>query len=469
MSTTSTFRLTASASVYQERRAALAAVLDRPLLIPAGFGRPRQIPSFTMPFRASSHYLYFGGPPIPGGVLLIEPGSDGAAGCYLARSARGPEDAVWEGAFPPDSALASCSGVAEGSVVDPEAVSGLLQGRASMHLSPPCFATLSWVADLGSESVDSCESGPSAVGKIIDLRMHKDESDLVAMRHAASVTADAYRAAFGAIRSGARESDVAGALMGTMIAAGCGTSFNPIITVHGEVLHLEGYPNVLSDGDLLLIDSGAEEPGGYAADVTRTVPVSGRYSDVQRDLYEVVLRAERSCVEACVVGRRYREIHDLAARVITEGLVDLGFLRGSVDSLMERRAHTLFFPHGVGHLLGMDAHDLEDFGDLAGYASGRVRREGFGDSALRLDRDLEAGMVVTIEPGLYLIPAVWESESVSGAYADCVDRSKVDALLSASFGGIRIEDDVVVTSGAPEILTSAIPSSVADVEAALTG
>lgn len=463
------FEMTAPAGVYRDRRAALGKVLDRPLLIPAGFGRPRQIPTFTMPFRASSHYLYFGGPPVPGACLVLEPGTDGHAGCYLLRTARSAEDAVWEGASPSDAFLADGAGLAVEALISPDSAGTLLHGRSGYHLSPPCIATQSWLSGLGTTSLMDADEGGAVLSALISLRLHKQSDELDAMRRAASVTAGGYACAFAAARAGARESDVAGALIGHLLASGCRTAFNPIVTVHGEVLHLEGYPNVLAAGDLLLIDCGAEEPGGYAADVTRTIPVSGSFSGVQRDLYEVVLRAERSCVAACVVGRRYREIHDLAARVITEGLVDLGFLRGSVDSLLERRAHTLFFPHGVGHLLGLDAHDIEDLGDLAGYAQGRARRTGFGDNALRLDRDLSAGMAVTIEPGIYFIPAVWGTEAVSGGFADCVDRGKVDAMLAASFGGIRLEDDVVVGDDGPEILTSAIPLEVEAIESALAG
>jgi Xaa-Pro aminopeptidase len=218
-----------------------------------------------------------------------------------------------------------------------------------------------------------------------------------------------------------------------------------------------------------VIDAGAEEPTSYASDITRTLPVNGRWSAAQRELYDIVNWALKTAVDACTPGMRYRDIHDLAAKVVCEGLVQAGIFKGDPAELVERRAHTLFFPHGVGHLIGLDAHDMEDFGDLAGYAPGRTRRTHFGDAYLRMDRDLAAGMCVTIEPGIYLCPAIWENEELVRPFADVVDRGKVDALLRDAFGGIRIEHTVCVRDASgPEVLSHDLPTD-ADEVAALVG
>jgi len=211
----------------------------------------------------------------------------------------------------------------------------------------------------------------------------------------------------------------------------------------------------------VVIDAGAEEPGGYACDITRTYPVTGEFTPIQRHIYDTVLRAHDETIAACVPGRRFRDIHDLAARVLCEGLVQAGLLRGDPAELVARCAHTLFFPHGLGHLIGLDVHDMEDFGDQAGYAPGRTRRPEFGSKYLRLDRDLEPGMTLTIEPGLYIVPAIWRQDAFVAAFTDMVNRPAVDALIRDQFGGVRIEDTICVRTaaeGGPEVLTIDLPT-----------
>ena len=223
------------------------------------------------------------------------------------------------------------------------------------------------------------------------------------------------------------------------------------------------YENRLQAGQLLLLDGGAERPSGYGVDITRTWPVDGVYSGRQRAAYEAVLRAELEAIELCRVGTRYRDVHLHAARVLAEWLIEEGLLRGSLDGVMEQHAAAVFFPHGVGHLLGMDVHDLEQFGDTAAYAQGRERSPHFGTAYLRLDLDLEAGHLVTIEPGFYVVPAILQDTALRERLGDTVNWEAAADWLP--FGGIRIEDDILVTEGAPEVLTHATPKTVAEVEA----
>ncbi|MCH7591520.1 MAG: aminopeptidase P family protein [Planctomycetes bacterium] len=463
--TTHTLRMTAPPATYRDRRRRLAEKLQRPILLCAGRPSARHYATNTYPFRAGSSYLYFGGPPVCGAAILIEPGSDGEDGCTLVRDLLGFDDVVWIGATPSDTQLAEAAGLSKGDLLSPDQLPGRLRNRTAGLTAPPCPKTREWLTSLGATPAE-----PDELLAIIDLRLYQDEHELAAMRNAAKVGADAHRAAMRVTRPGRRESDVAAALLSIYTAVQCGPSFTPIVSIHGEVLHSESYPNALAAGRLLLVDSGAEEPGGYASDITRTYPVSGKFSTIQRRLYDTVLRAEREAIAACVPGRRFRDIHDLAGRIICEGLVEADLLRGDAAELSARGAHTLFFPHGLGHLLGLDVHDMEDFGDLAGYAKGRERRPEFGNKFLRLDRDLAPGMTVTIEPGIYIVPAIWENDELTAPFADAVNRPAIEALIKDQFGGIRIEDDVHIRAGdaGPEVLTADLPKD-ADAVAALVG
>lgn len=465
MSQNASINMTSPPTVYRERRARLAGRLSRPLVIFAGRAPARNYAANTYPFRAGSTYLYFGGPPVEGAAWLIEPGSNGDAGCTLIRPVPSPDDVVWMGESASDPDIARAAGASLSRLAEPDQLGKVLAGRSAGAIVTHCPITWDWAKSLGLAAATADEKLA-----IIDLRLVRDDHEMKAMRSAAAVAVEAQRAAMAATRPGRRESEVHAAFMDVLTSHNCPPSFTPIITVHGEVLHSQGYPNVLKSGALLLADAGAEEPGGYSSDITRTYPVDGKWSPIQRQLYEVVLRAQEAAVAACLPGRRFRDIHDLAAERICEGLVQAGLLHGDPAELSRRRAHALFFVHGLGHLIGLDVHDMEDFGDLAGYASGRQRRTGFGDKFLRLDRDLAPGMCLTIEPGIYLVPAIWQREDLVGPVADVVNRRAVEALLKEEFGGVRIEDTVHVrgTGSGPENLTESLPKA-ADAVAGLVG
>jgi Xaa-Pro aminopeptidase len=291
---------------------------------------------------------------------------------------------------------------------------------------------------------------------IPSLRLCHDAGALSELRQAAAVTVEAHQAGMRATSIAKLEAEVRGAMEQVIMAHNMTDAYGGIVTVHGEVLHNEQYHHPLQPGDLLLADVGAETPMGWASDVTRTWPVTGTFSSTQRDLYEIVLAAHDACIDKIRPGIEYLDIHLLAASVIAQGLVDLGILRGQVSDLVEMDAHALFFPHGVGHLLGLDVHDMEDLGDLAGYEQGRKRSSRFGLCYLRLNRPLKLGMLVTIEPGFYQVPAILHDQQLRSKYQDVVNWERLTQFSDVR--GIRIEDDVLVTEEGSEVLTAALPT-----------
>jgi Xaa-Pro aminopeptidase len=296
---------------------------------------------------------------------------------------------------------------------------------------------------------------------LVALRLCHDQAALHELRRAAELSVDAHLTGMRATRAGLREHSVVAAMEGVLGAAGFTTAYGSIVTTHGEVLH----DQTLRDGDLLLADVGAETGAGYAADVTRTWPVSGRFSATQREIYQLVLEAQRAALREVRPGARYRDVHLAAAAALCRCLVDVGVLRGDPEGLLERGAHALFMPHGIGHLLGLDVHDMEDLGDRAGYAPGRTRAAQFGLSYLRLDRDLAPGMLVTIEPGFYQVPFLLREPERVGLDGSVIDRERLAQF--ADVRGIRIEDDVLVTAAGHEVLTARLPKEPGAIEAAV--
>jgi Xaa-Pro aminopeptidase len=447
------------------RREALSAAVGAPVLLGNNGVRVRNLPLNSLPFRSDSTFLYFTGCNEPGAFALIVDGR-----CTLFLAPVEPGDELWHGDQPSIQARAERLGI---DLVRPltELVAAAEEHVGRLFtLAVPDPAVTTRLARLTGRRLSYPGSpGPRVlVDAVIGLRRTRDTLELAEMREAAAIAGEGHRLLMGATRVGGTERGLAALFEAAIAARGAVPSYRPIVTVRGEILHNPDYPNPLGDGDLLLVDAGAESSGGYASDITRTWPVNGRYSSRQRDLYSLVLDANEACIRMCRVGQRYRDIHFAATRILADGLVGLGLLRGSVDELVDSGAAGLFFPHGVGHLIGLDVHDLENFGDRPAYAAGRARPEQFGARYLRMDLDLEADMVVTIEPGLYLVPAILRDPALRKRFADQVDFAEAERWLG--LGGIRIEDDVRVrpateAGGEPEVLSADVPKSIAEQEA----
>ncbi len=428
------------AQVLQQRRDRLAQLHPEPVVLWSGQPASRNFPANTYPFRANSHFLYFGGVPLPRAAIHLESGR-----LTLFVDDTSAEAALWHGPSPSRDTIAATMGAIAA------------YPYAELDRYRPEAATLP------AQSQQHPDRSAALVKALVALRLYHDDYALNQIRLAAAVSVSAHRAGMAATPGATTEAEVRAAMEQVIVGQGMTCAYNSIVTVHGEVLHNEQYHHPLQPGDLLLADVGAEAPSGWASDITRTWPVSGRFSPTQRDIYTVVLAAHDACIAAIQPEVEYRDLHLLACRTLAAGLVDLGLLKGHPDDLVDRDVHALFFPHGVGHLLGLDVHDMEDLGDGAGYAPGRQRSDRFGLKFLRLDRPLATNMVVTIEPGFYQVPAILAPAQQSGAYNDAVNWSRLTDFQDVR--GIRIEDDVQVTASGSRVLTAALPTLPNAVEA----
>ncbi|MDX2232121.1 MAG: aminopeptidase P family protein [Leptolyngbyaceae cyanobacterium bins.349] len=445
------------ADALQSRRQRLAELVTIPAILWSGQCHSRNFPANKFPFRASSHFLYFAGLSLEQAAIRLEQGK-----LTLFMDEASPASTLWHGETPTPAAIAEQIGA--------EAVYPLAQLplRAAECATIPVqdYATHRWqtqVLQRDVPTISQLQGGDRALLEaIVTLRLTHDTAALTELRQAAAISIQAHLAGLKATQTAKTEADIRAAMEAVMIAHNATPAYTSIVTVHGEILHHDRSWQPLQPGDLLLADVGAETASGWAADITRTWPVTGQFSPTQRAIYNVVLTAHDQCIAALQPGVEYRDIHLLACRVMAEGLVDLGILRGDPAELVERDAHALFFPHGIGHLLGLDVHDMEDLGDLAGYAPGRTRSDRFGLGYLRLHRPLQAGMLVTIEPGFYQVPALLQDRDRRSQYHDVVNWDRLAEF--ADVRGIRIEDDVLVTATDAEVLTATLPTAIADLE-----
>ncbi len=451
--------------VHQRRRR-LADHVATPVILWSGGRIARNFAANAYPHRASSHFLYFAGLPLQNVAIRLDQGR-----CELFMDEVPPSSVLWQGESPTRSELAAWIGadadypLTQLQPRSPGAATIAVQDRTTQAQQ---------ISILGRAIEEPSQANgidQTLVQAITNLRLRHDSFGIQEIRQAAAVTVQAHQAGMAATpaarTSGGSEAQIRAVMEQVILAQGMTPAYSSIVTVHGEVLHNEQYHHRIQAGDLILADVGAESPLGWASDVTRTWPVSGHFSRTQRDLYEVVLAAHDACIAAARPGVEYRDLHLLGAKVITEGLIDLGILHGEAQDLVDQDAHALFFPHGLGHLLGLDVHDMEDLGDLAGYAPGRRRSDRFGLGYLRLDRPLQAGMVVTIEPGFYQVPAILQDRDRRAQYQACVNWDRLEQFSDVR--GIRIEDDVLITETGTEVLTAALPTSISAIEAMVQG
>ena len=458
-----------SREIYVARREALMSHFDGGLLLFLGHGEsPMNYADNPYHFRQDSSFLYYFGLDQPelAVVLDVDEGSTTIFGDELTI-----DHIVWMGDLPTIAERATDAGVTNtrprAALVD-VVKSAVATGRP-VHFLPPYRADNSiLLSGLLGIPITALADNASVefIRAVVDQRSIKSDEEVTQLDEAVSTSVDMHRAAMRMARPGMTEFEIAAEVERIAVAAGGRISFPVIATIHGETLHNHFHGNTLSDGDLFLLDCGAESAMGYAGDLSSTFPVSPTFSDRQRMIYDLQLEAYNAAVAMLAPGVANRDVHFAAARVITEGMKGLGLMKGDTDEALAAGAHAMFFPCGTGHMMGLDVHDMEDLGEVWVGWNGEPKSTQFGLKSLRLGRALEPGFVVTVEPGIYFIPQLmdlWRSQN------HCAEFLDFDALDQwRDFGGVRNEEDFLITKDGARRLGKAKPLTIDEVESLRT-
>ncbi|HNS20067.1 MAG TPA: aminopeptidase P family protein [Sedimentisphaerales bacterium] len=455
------------AAIYRQRRARLREQIGSGLiLLPGNDESPMNFASNTYPFRQDSTFLYFFGLDLPGlaAIIDLDAGTESVFG-----NDPSVEEIVWTG---PQTLLRDrCQQVGVASTAPADKLEQILhealRQKRTIHLLPQdrsenVLKIWRWLG-IAPGVLRKYVSEP-LIRAVVQQRSVKSPEEIEQIEAALAVSCEIHTAAMKLARPGVVERKVVAAIEAIAISHNVRSAFQTIFSVHGETLHNPCYDNTLKAGDIVVHDSGAESLLHYAGDVTRTIPVGGKFSQRQKEIYSIVLAAQERCLAAARPGVEWRRIHRIAAVALMEGLKKLGVARGDPEQAVEAGAHTLFFPCGVGHMMGLDVHDMENLGeDYVGYTDTIQRNPAFGWRSLRLAKPVEPGFVVTVEPGIYFIPHLidrWRAERTCEAF---IDYDRLEAWRN--FHGVRIEDDIVITEDGCRILGPQIPKSLEEVEA----
>ena len=460
--------------VYVARRKALLEKLrgERGVALFLGnVDAPAQYKDNCYKWRQDSNWIYFFGIDEPrfAATIDLETGEE-----TIYADDFGIDDIIWMGPMPSVRSLADRAGVARTTSYD--ALGAALKGR-QVHFLPASRyynrIKLAELLGLTPDEVTSAGKGGCAkaseplVRAVISLRLVKEPLEIASIDAACNLGYEMHTIARRGIRPGRIEQEIVGEMEGATLAKGWGVSFPTILTQHGEIFHCHSHENTVAPGRLMVVDAGVESNTHYASDFTRTYPTGGKFTPQQRDIYEIVYRCNDLAFSITRPGTAYRDVHLAVARQMLEGLKDLGLVHGDLDAMVADGIAGLFMPHGLGHNMGLDVHDMEDLGeDYVGYDPDQQRARQLGLGSLRMARRLVPGNVITDEPGIYFIPALieqWTSERKDGG------RVNYDKLRSYyDFGGIRLEDDVLVTeTGARRLGDRRLPIAPDEVEAAM--
>lgn len=455
--------------IYTERRNALRKLIPSGIvLLPGNSEAAYNYPANTYTFRQDSNFSYFFGLENPdfAGIIDIDNEID-----YIFGNDFEIDDIIWMGPQPKVADLALKVGVknvasqAELSVF----VNNAIQKRRPIHFAPTYRAetTLQVCGLLGLNPLRIRDyASLPLIEAIVKLRSVKSDMEVAEIEKAIGTAWHMFTTGMRMAFPGRKEQEIAGAMEGISIAHGRPVSFPIILSMNGQILHNHHHENILEEGRMMVMDAGSETALNYCSDITRTVPVGGKFSRKQREIYEIVLNANLNSIAATKPGTFYRDCHTVACETIAAGLKDLGLMKGDVKEAVAEGAHALFLPHGLGHMLGMDVHDMEGLGQIhVGYDNEIQPSKQFGATYLRLGRRLQPGFVLTNEPGIYFIPELIDMWKAEKKYAEFLNYDKIEDYRN--FGGIRIEDDILVTADGSRVLGKPIPKTVAEVEATM--
>jgi len=435
-------------SIYFQRLRHLREhVADGDILIFSATMVPRSYPADTYAFHQDATFRYYTGLVIPDAALLID--AEGRETLFVTPAH--PDEVIWTGEVPSPRELADQAAI--------EGVAGMadLSGRLSSkcHFIAPHdgHIKIRLASLLGIRPEALADAASVELRRaIIDQRNFKDASEIAEIESAIALTKRMIDGARAVIEPGRRESDVLAALLAPAIAEERG--YFSIVTVRGDILHNTSYSHTIEPHHLLLIDCGTESAQGYCSDITRTYSATGNLSDLtakQRGIYDAVLSSQHAAIaKTAQRGASQLDVHLEACRSLTASLQALGLMRGDIESSLREGAHALFLPHGIGHMLGLDVHDMENLGDDVGYVPGTRRSSQFGLNALRLARKLEPGYVITIEPGCYFIDALIDRWKATRHLEDFICYDEVEKYRG--LGGVRIEDDILITETGSRVL-----------------
>lgn len=456
-----------SSNTYvQRQQELLKKVKSGIILLPGNEESPMNYTDNTYHFRQDSTFLYYFGLSRPGLVALLD-ATTGKISIYGDDFV--VEDFVWMGKQPSIHELAALCGVEHtGSINDLyNCVRQANMQKEHLHFLPQYRSkNILKLMDLTGLSAQEIKSASSAefIMAVVSQRNYKTAEEIVEIEKGIDTTVDMHVTAMNLVKPGMSELDVVVEIEKIARATGGEISFPTIATINGQTLHNHYHGNIIKEGQLFLLDCGAETPMGYAGDLSSTFPVGQTFNSLQTEIYNLVLKSHYACVDALRPGVTFKEVHRAACLTITEGLKTMGLMKGDVESAVDAGAHALFFPCGTGHMMGLDIHDMENLGEeYVGY-EGEAKSTQFGLKSLRLGRALEPGFVLTIEPGIYFIPELTDQWRSQNKFMEYLNYDEIDKFRN--FGGIRNEEDYLITPDGKRLLgNKKKPMRIEEVEA----